>query len=161
MLRDPQGVPHILANEDTQVAAIVIGVAAHVSIAAVTLIITYWRGVSYAIMHGIDVHGATVAGAKKDCDNPCAGKARDMPQDILGPVVLVMARIVVHRFKGLVPHGGLPHNDAAVRVLCEGANVAEVTCKIGEGMVIAIPPRSPSGLRGVTIGHIVGEQIPT
>src|SRR5260370_10287542 len=113
MLRDLQGVADILANEDTQVAAMVIGVAAHVSIAAVTLIIAHRRGVSYAIMHSIDVHGAAVARAKKDCDYPRAGKAGDMPQDKLCPFVLVMTGRIVHHVKVLVAHGDLPHYDTS------------------------------------------------
>jgi hypothetical protein len=47
-----------------------------------------------------------------------------------------MASRVVHRVKVLVAHGDLPHNDAVVRVLTEGTNVAEVARKMGEGMII-------------------------
>ena len=95
-------------------------------IAVVTFVAADGCGVGHAVVRGIGNHGAAVAGAEEDRDNTSGGETGNIAQDIFRTVILIMAGGVVHGIKILIAYWHLPHHHAAMRILAEQANVAEV-----------------------------------
>ena len=134
---------HILADKDTQVAAIVIRVDAGVIVTIVALVAANGGRIGYAIMHRVYIHGATIARAEQHRDDARRSKARYISQDVFSSIVLVMSWRVIHGIKILVAHRHLPHYYTSMGVPADITDEGEIAREIREGLIVAIPPGAP------------------
>lgn len=129
-------------------------------VAEMTFIAAYGSRIGDPIVHVIDIHGAAIAWSEQHTDDASRGKCGDMSENIFCSIVLVMTRAIIRGIEILVADGHLPHDDATVGRAVEQAYEGQIAREIGEGLIVSIPPASPSWLAGVVISYIIGKQIP-
>src|SRR5579885_480802 len=156
-LSDCNRMLQVNANVNAQVAAVIIGIDAAVGITAVAFVADNGSGIGDAIMHSIDIHRPPVPGAEEHSNNPCVGEVRDMTENVLGTIILIMALSIIHGIEILITHRHLPHDCTTPRLLAEFPYKVEIAGEIGEGEVITIPPRTTTRLSGIVVGYIVRE----
>src|SRR5260370_27083386 len=126
-----------MADEEAQIAAVVVGIVAGLAIAVITFITADGCGIRHAIMHLIGIQGAAVAARAEEHGNHTrVSEASDIIKDVLGAVILVVALRVIHAGKILVAERNLPEHNASVRGLVERADEVETTREIGKGAVV-------------------------
>lgn len=81
----------ILADEDTQIAAVIVGVLALMGVAEIALVRADRRGVGDAILESVIIFCSAIARAEQRANDARVSKIRDMAQDVLGTVILRVA----------------------------------------------------------------------
>src|SRR6266567_2098196 len=129
----------VLAEEDAQVAAVVVRVLALVGVAAIAFVAGYRVRVGHAVLHGIDIFCAIITGSEEDSDDTGLREIFDMTQNVFGAVVLVVSLRIIHRVEVLVTYRNLPQDCTAMGCFAEAAKKIQVACEIRKGLVVAIP----------------------